>query len=68
MGRFKCKLCKKSKDIAEYTVKVVENKVIVPEAICCENYMQQQREKGTGFATIRKGPDGSVKRKPRPWE
>ena len=68
MGKFKCKLCKKSKDIAEYTVKVVEDKVVVPEAVCCESYMQQQREEGTGFATIRKGPDGSVKRKPRAWE
>jgi hypothetical protein len=68
MGKFICKKCNKSKSVSNYTVKVIDDKVVVPEAVCCDSYMTQKREKGAGFGSIRKGPDGSVMRKPRPWE
>lgn len=68
MPKFICDKCDKSKLVANYSIRIVDNKIVVPEAVCCDNYMTFVKEKHGGWGTIRKGPDGSVKRKPKPWE
>lgn len=67
MSKFVCHKCNTEKTIANYRVRVVNNKTVVKEAICCEEYMELVRD-FKGWGSIRKGPDGTVKRKPRPWE
>ena len=67
MAKFLCSKCKKEQYIAEYSVKVVNNEMIIPEARCCDSYMKRIRD-FDGWGSIRKGPGGSVLRKPRAWE
>lgn len=67
MAKFLCNSCGKEQTIAEYSVKIVDNKMVIPEAKCCDTYMERVRDFG-GWGSIRKGPGGQVLRKPRAWE
>jgi len=67
MSKFVCSKCKSKKTVSTYTIKVMDGKSYYPEATCCDTYMDKIREHG-GWGAIRRGPDGTVKRKPRPWE
>jgi len=68
MSKFKCSKCNKEIEISNYTVKIVKDKLVTPEAVCCDNYMDRMQGEFNGWGSIRRGPDGTVKRKPRPWE
>ena len=59
MAKFKCIKCNKEIIITKHSIKVVDNKVITPEAICCEEYMESVKE-GGGFGGIIKRPNGQV--------
>ena len=41
-------------------MKIVDGKIVVPEAICCEDYMKEIKESGGGFGGIIKKPNGQV--------
>ena len=68
MAKFICKKCKSEKDLANYKLGVVDGNVVCKEAQCCDAYMERVRETFEGWGSIKKGPNGTVKRKTRPWE
>lgn len=68
MSKFVCDKCKKEKELTNFQIKVVDGKTVCSQAVCCDDYMTKQRDRFGGWGSIRRGPDGSVKRKPRPWE
>ncbi len=67
MAKFICTKCNGEKKINEYSVKVINNEMVIPEARCCDSYMKRIRD-FDGWGSIRKGPNGSVLRKPKAWE
>jgi|TARA_R110000796_G_scaffold117503_1_gene230356 hypothetical protein len=62
MANFKCKKCNKEKEIATYTIKVTSEGLVSEEAVCCKTFMERTYT-GKGFGGIKKGPNGTVKKK-----
>ena len=62
MTKFECANtdCNKILELGTYTMKIVKEKVICPEAICCDTYMKEVRVKGGGFGGIIKKPGGVI--------
>tara|TARA_R100001443_G_scaffold117076_1_gene139805 strand:+ start:2452 stop:2643 length:192 start_codon:yes stop_codon:yes gene_type:complete len=59
MAKFICKKCKQQIELLSYSIKVIDDKVISPEAICCDEYMDRVSSNG-GFGGIIKKPNGTV--------
>lgn len=59
MAKFKCNKCEEVKELSSYSIKVVDDKVVSPEAICCDEYMDRINE-DNGFGGIIKRPNGTV--------
>jgi len=62
MAKFKCVLCSTEIEIAKHTMKVMDGKVVSPEAMCCRVYMESIRENG-GLGTVLSRPGGKVRGK-----
>ena len=64
MAKFKCNVCNSNvREISKHTIKVIDGKVVCPEAVCCDEYMESIREEGKGFGGIIKRPGGTVSKK-----
>ena len=64
MANFKCEKCGSTLELNSHTMKFVDDKiVVVPEAMCCDDYMIEIKEKGGGFGGIIKRPGGTVSKK-----
>jgi len=62
MAKFECEICGEKLELSSHTMKVVDGKVVAPEATCCNTYMKSIREnKGFGSAIMR--PGGKVRGK-----
>jgi len=62
MARFKCSKCNKELELSSHTIKLINELIVSPEAMCCETYMIAIREnKGFGGAIMR--PGGKVRGK-----
>ena len=48
MAKFECETCGEKLELASHTIKVLDGKVISPEAICCDQYMKGIRENKGG--------------------
>jgi hypothetical protein len=59
MAKFKCIKCDKEISLLKHTIKVVDESIVSPEAVCCGEYMKSIKE-GGGFGGIIKRPDGKV--------
>jgi len=59
MSKFKCSLCGEVKELTRHKIKVVDGKVVCPDATCCEEYMESIKE-NKGFGGIIKKPNGTV--------
>jgi hypothetical protein len=59
MAKFICKKCEKEIELLSYSIKVVDDNVVSPEAICCDEYMDRVQTNG-GFGGIIKKPNGTV--------
>jgi hypothetical protein len=56
MAKFKCEKCCQVLILDKHTMKIVDGKIVVPEAICCDTYMESIKEnKGFGCAMVGKG-------------
>ena len=59
MAKFKCNKCEEVKELSSYSIKVIDDKVVSPEAICCDEHMDRVKE-DNGFGGIIKKPNGTV--------
>ena len=59
MAKFKCNKCEEVLELLSYSIKVVDDKVVSPEAICCDDYMNRIAQ-NKGFGGIIKKPNGTV--------
>ena len=59
MAKFKCSDCLKEIELLSYSIKVVNEKAVCPEAYCCHEYMDRVKGNG-GFGGIIKKPNGTV--------
>jgi len=59
MAKFKCTLCSSELELNKCTIKVIEDKIASPEAVCCDNYMEPVRS-NKGFGSIILKPGGKV--------
>tara|TARA_R100000656_G_C3928187_1_gene124251 strand:- start:160 stop:420 length:261 start_codon:yes stop_codon:yes gene_type:complete len=50
--KYKCKKCKKEKEILKGTIGIFDDKVICKQAFCCGEYMKDVEEEFNGFPTI----------------
>tara|TARA_R110001599_G_scaffold32907_2_gene107250 strand:+ start:1053 stop:1244 length:192 start_codon:yes stop_codon:yes gene_type:complete len=56
MAKFKCIKCDKEITLLKHTIKVEDESIVSPEAVCCGGYMQSIKEnKGFGCAMVGKG-------------
>lgn len=62
MAKFKCSKCKKEIELTKHSIKVVNGKVVSPEATCCEEFMSSVKE-NRGVGGIIKRPGGKVRGK-----
>ena len=62
MAKFECETCGEKLELASHTIKVLDGKVISPEAICCDQYMKGIRE-NKGLGTVLSRPGGKVRGK-----
>ena len=62
MAKFKCSLCGAEKELTRHKIKVVNGKIVCPDAKCCKEYMEAIKE-NKGFGGIIKRPGGTVKGK-----
>tara|TARA_R110002074_G_scaffold189692_1_gene355568 strand:- start:200 stop:394 length:195 start_codon:yes stop_codon:yes gene_type:complete len=60
MAKFICEKCESTIELLSHTIKWENNKVVSPEAMCCNDYMVEIKEKGKGFGGIIKRPGGTV--------
>ena len=60
MAKFKCEKCSQVLILDKHTMKIEDGKIVVPEAICCDEYMKEIKESGGGFGGIIKKPNGQV--------
>ena len=65
MAKFKCTVCKSELELSTHTIKVVDGKVVSPEAMCCDTYMSSVREH-KGFGTVLSRPGGRARGKNDP--
>lgn len=63
MAKFKCKKCKSTLKLTSHTIKFVKDKVVSPEAMCCDDYMQEIKDKGGGLGSIIKRSGGRIRGK-----
>ena len=63
MAKFKCKKCKSTLNLTSHTIKFVKDKVVSPEATCCDDYMEEIKEEGRGLGSIIKRPGGRIRGK-----
>lgn len=68
MGKFVCLKCDKELSLSSYKIRVHNNKVVSDQAVCCDEHMEKVRGDFNGWGSIKRGADGKVKRKSRPWE
>ena len=62
MAKFTCSLCNNNVELTKHVIKVVDGKVVCPDAKCCDTYMKHIRENaGLGSALSR--PGGKVRGK-----
>lgn len=59
MAKFICEICGNELELAKHSIKVVDDKVVTPEAMCCDQYMKAIKE-NKGFGGIIKKPNGTV--------
>ena len=59
MAKFECNVCGGGLELDSHTMKVVDGRVVSPEAVCCEQYMHSIRE-NKGLGGIIKRPGGTV--------
>ena len=52
-------MCGKIKELTKHKIKVVDGKVVCPDAMCCEEYMESIKE-NKGFGGIIKRPGGKI--------
>jgi len=62
MAKFTCSLCERNVELTKHVVKVVDGKVVCPDATCCEEYMKPVRE-NAGFGSALSRPGGTVRGK-----
>jgi hypothetical protein len=62
MAKFECLVCGEKLEIAKHTIKVLDGKVVSPEAMCCDKYMKGIRE-NEGLGTVLSRPGGKVRGK-----
>ena len=62
MAKFICSLCEESVELTKHVIKVVDGKVVCPDAKCCNTYMDQIRE-NAGFGSALSRPGGTVRGK-----
>ncbi len=58
-SKFECSLCGKHVELTKHVIKVVDGKVVCPDAKCCDEYMESVKE-NKGFGGIIKKPNGTV--------
>lgn len=47
MSLYKCKKCNKTRELRSVTIKIVDGKLITPEALCsCGSYMTAKEKEG----------------------
>ena len=63
MAKFICEKCNKELILSKHSIKVVGDKVVTPEAVCCDQYMKAIKEKGNGLGTAMVGKGGIVRGK-----
>ena len=64
MAKFKCDDCLKEIELSKYSIKVINDKAVSPEAYCCYEYMNRVKTlKPSGFGGIIKRPGGKVRGK-----
>ena len=63
MAKFVCLKCDSTLDLLSHTIKIVGDKVVSPEATCCNDYMSETKEKGGGLGGIIKRPGGKIRGK-----
>ena len=68
MAKFVCIKCDKELSLSNYKLRFENGRAVSDQAICCEEHMDRVRDKFEGWGSIKKGPNGTVKRKTRPWE
>ena len=59
MAKFKRNKCEAVKELSSYAIKVVDAKIVSPDAICCDEHMDRIKE-DNGFGGIIKRPNGTV--------
>jgi hypothetical protein len=59
MAKFICKVCDSILELDRHTLKVIDDEIASPEAVCCDTYMKSIRS-NKGFGGIIKRENGSV--------
>jgi hypothetical protein len=65
MAKFKCSICSGQLELSSHTIKVEDDKVVSPEAVCCNTYMESIRE-NKGLGTVLSRPGGRARGKNDP--
>jgi hypothetical protein len=69
MLKFQCNNCSRTKELMKATIKVIDGKVIIEEALCeCGEYMQEIEKKFTGFPDIIRTEPTLSKKRDKLWD